>query len=125
MIWTIVVVCQKVFEKFFEAQLMPQFKLRIDDDLHAAIKLSSEQHNRSVNSEIAHHLRAAMTAAGYLSVTGGGDINNVIAGTLPPGTVLTPHEIDKDDPRYTPYVRREEIQEVLDYIRQEMKNKKS
>ncbi|MCF3096558.1 Arc family DNA-binding protein [Aeromonas australiensis] len=45
---------------------MPQFKLRIDDDLHAAIKLSSEHNNRSVNSEIAHHLRNAMEAAGYL-----------------------------------------------------------
>ncbi|MGU5837692.1 TA system antitoxin ParD family protein [Aeromonas caviae] len=45
---------------------MPQFKLRIDDDLHSAIKVSSEQNNRSVNSEIAHHLRNAMIAAGYL-----------------------------------------------------------
>ncbi|MGU5594843.1 TA system antitoxin ParD family protein [Aeromonas sanarellii] len=47
---------------------MPQFKLRIDDDLHAAIKLSSEHNNRSVNSEIAHHLRNAMEAAGYIGL---------------------------------------------------------
>jgi len=107
---------------------MPQFKLRIDDDLHAAIKLSSEQHNRSVNSEIAHHLRAAMTATGYLSVTGGGDVGNVIAGTLPPGTILTPRGLDKDDPRYNSDSVGEqlrEMRELLETITKEMKNKKS
>lgn len=58
-----------------------------------------------------------------VKVVGGLNIDRS-ALALPPRTILTAREIDKDDPRYTDYVRREEIQEVLDYIRQEMKSKK-
>lgn len=103
--------------------------LRLPRDLHSTIHEAAAAAGRTMNAEIVYRLQRtfdedAEIAASGVKIIEGMSINHS-AFTLPPGTVLTPHEIDKDDPRYTPYVRREEIQEVLDYIRQEMKNKKS
>lgn len=50
------------------------------------------------------------------------------AYTLPAGTVLTPQEIDENDPRYNPDAITEqlkEVRELLETITKEMKNKKS
>ncbi|MNE25783.1 hypothetical protein D3C80_1191240 [compost metagenome] len=50
------------------------------------------------------------------------------AYTLPAGTVLTPQEIDENDPRYNPDAITEqlkEVRELLEIITKEMKNKKS
>ncbi|MDX7805707.1 MULTISPECIES: Arc family DNA-binding protein [Aeromonas] len=103
--------------------------LRLPRDLHSTIHEAAAAAGRTMNAEIVYRLQRTFDEDAEIADSGvkiieGMSINRS-AFTLPPGTVLTPHEIDKDDPRYTPYVRREEIQEVLDYIRQEMKNKKS
>ncbi|QJT28372.1 Arc family DNA-binding protein [Aeromonas media] len=109
--------------------------LRLPRDLHTAIHEAADASGRTMNAEIVHRLQRTFDEDAELAESGVKLIEGVkviegfnlgrSAFSLPPGTVLTAHEIDKDDPRYTPYVRREEIQEVLDYIRQEMKNKKS
>lgn len=99
---------------------MPQFKLRIDDDLHAAIKLSSERNNRSVNSEIAHHLRNAMIAAGYIEPEqaepqNGNNVSRIndVGRHLVHDVVLTDPNIP---PKWNPdFV--EEMREVLDFVR--------
>lgn len=108
--------------------------LRLPRDLHTAIHEAADASGRTMNAEIVHRLQrtfdedAELAESGVkliegVKVVGGLNIDRS-ALALPPGTVLTAREIDKDDPRYTAYVRREEIQEVLDYIRQEMKSKK-
>ncbi|MBL0585087.1 Arc family DNA-binding protein [Aeromonas caviae] len=112
-----------------------KFVLRLPEGMRGKIAELAKASGRSMNAELVHRIQRTIDEDTELAESGVKIIEGmkIIEGlnlgrsalSLPPGTVLTPHEIDKDDPRYTPYVRREEIQEVLDYIRQEMKNKKS
>jgi len=106
-----------------------KFVLRLPEGMREKIAELAKSSGRSMNAELVHRIQRTIDEDTALAESGvkiieGMSINRS-AFTLPPGTVLTPHEIDKDDPRYTSYVRREEIQEVLDYVRQEMKNRKS
>ncbi|MEN3759309.1 Arc family DNA-binding protein [Aeromonas veronii] len=111
-----------------------QMRVRLPPELRDGLEQMAKKNGRSMNAEIVYRLQrtfdedAELAESGVkliegVKVVGGLNIDRS-ALALPPGTVLTAHEIDKDDPRYTAYVRREEIQEVLDYIRQEMKSKK-
>ncbi|MFM5266230.1 Arc family DNA-binding protein [Aeromonas caviae] len=112
-----------------------KFVLRLPEGMREKIAELAKASGRSMNAELVHRIQRTIDEDSELAESGVKIMEGVkviegfnlgrSAFSLPPGTVLTPHEIDKDDPRYTPYVRREEIQEVLDYIRQEMKNKKS
>ena len=112
-----------------------KFVLRLPDGMRDTISELAKASGRSMNAELVHRIQRTIDEDTALAESGVKIIEGmkIIEGlnldrsalTLPPSTVLTPHEIYKDDPRYTPYVRREEIQEVLDYITQEMKDKKS
>ncbi|MFM5717889.1 Arc family DNA-binding protein [Aeromonas caviae] len=112
-----------------------KFVLRLPEGMREKIAELAKASGRSMNAELVHRIQRTIDEDSELSDSGVKILEGVkvIEGfnlsrsalSLPLGTVLTTHEIDKDDPHYTSYVRREEIQEVLDYIRQEMKNKKS
>ncbi|MFB2927542.1 Arc family DNA-binding protein [Aeromonas hydrophila] len=105
-----------------------KFVLRMPDGMRDEIAERAKASGRSMNAEIVYRLQRTFDEDAELAGSGVKVIDGLSidrsALALPLGTVLTAREIDKDDPRYTTYVRREEIQEVLDYIRQEMKNKK-
>lgn len=103
-------------------------RVRLPPELRDSLEQVAKKNGRSMNAEIVYRLQRTFDEDAELAGSGVKVIDGLSidrsALALPLGTVLTAREIDKDDPRYTTYVRREEIQEVLDYIRQEMKNKK-
>ncbi|HHQ4795988.1 MULTISPECIES: Arc family DNA-binding protein [Aeromonas] len=102
--------------------------LRLPRDLHTAIHDAASSSGRTMNAEIIYRLQRTFDEDVELAGSGVKVIDGLSIDrselALPLGTVLTARKIDKDDSRYTPYVRSEELQEVLDYIRREMKNKK-
>lgn len=104
-----------------------QMRVRLPPELKDSLEQIAKKNGRSMNAEIVYRLQRTFDEDAGLAESGVKIIDGLSidrsALALPLGTVLTAREIDKDDPRYTTYVRREEIQEVLDYIRQEMKNK--
>lgn len=104
-----------------------QMRVRLPPELRDSLEQMAKKNGRSMNAEIVYRLQRTFDEDAELAGSGVKVIDGLSidrsALALPLGTVLTAREIDKDDPRYTTYVRREEIQEVLDYIRQEMKNK--
>ncbi|WP_429046824.1 Arc family DNA-binding protein [Aeromonas veronii] len=104
-----------------------QMRVRLPPELKDSLEQIAKKNGRSMNAEIVYRLQRTFDEDAELAESGVKVIDGLSidrsALALPLGTVLTAREIDKDDPRYTTYVRREEIQEVLDYIRQEMKNK--
>ncbi|HHQ4739204.1 TPA: Arc family DNA-binding protein [Aeromonas veronii] len=111
-----------------------QMRVRLPPELRDSLEQMAKKNGRSMNAEIVYRLQRTFDEDAELAESGVKIIEGVkvIDGlsidrhalSLPPGTVLTAQKIDKNDPRYTNYVRSEELQEVLDYIRQEMKNKK-
>lgn len=104
-----------------------QMRVRLPPELKDSLEQIAKKNGRSMNAEIVYRLQRTFDEDAELAESGVKVIDGLSidrsALALPLGTVLTAREIDKDDPRYTTYVRREEIQDVLDYIRQEMKNK--
>ncbi|MEH8122810.1 Arc family DNA-binding protein [Aeromonas veronii] len=105
-----------------------QMRVRLPPELRDGLEQMAKKNGRSMNAEIVYRLQRTFDEDTELAGSGVKVIDGLSidrsALALPLGTVITAREIDIDDPRYTAYVRREEIQEVLDYIRQEMKNKK-
>ncbi|MGS3177884.1 Arc family DNA-binding protein [Aeromonas dhakensis] len=105
-----------------------QMRVRLPPELRDSLEQVAKINGRSMNAEIVYRLQRTFDEDVELAGSGVKVIDGLSidrsALALPLGTALTAREIDKNDPRYTPYVRSEELQEVLDYIRREMKNKK-
>jgi len=56
-----VVLCQQHFLRDLKMGTL-QFKVRLDEALHASIKSAAEKNNRSVNAEIVHRLQNSFEA---------------------------------------------------------------
>ena len=107
--------------------------LRLPRDLHNAIHEAADASGRTMNAEIVYRLQRTFDDdAAFAERDGVKYIKDMridrAAYTLPAGTVLTPQEIDENDPRYNPDAITEqlkEVRELLETITKEMKNKKS
>ncbi|WP_324019912.1 Arc family DNA-binding protein [Aeromonas hydrophila] len=104
----------------------PQFNVRMPQELKEMIEVSARDNQRSINAEIIHHLRNAMIATGYMTPEqtepkGGSGVSSVndIGRQLIHDVVLTdPNIPQKWNPDFV-----EEMREVLEFVRKEMKKK--
>lgn len=111
-----------------------KFVLRLPDGMRATIAELAKASGRSMNAEIVHRIQRTIDEDTEFAESGvrlenlkiieGLNLNRS-ALTLPPGTVITTREIDKDDPRYNPDSVSEqlrEVRELLEDISKEIKN---
>ncbi len=84
-----------------------------------------------MNAEIVHRLQRTFEEDAELVESGVKLLDGIhidrAALMMPPGTILTPHEIDKHDPRYNPDGITEQLREMrdmLENITKEMKKQK-
>lgn len=84
-----------------------------------------------MNAEIVYRLQRTFEEDAELAESGvkileGMHIDRAVQ-MMPPGTILTPHEIDKNDPRYNPNsfgVQLREMRDLLESLSQEIKARK-
>lgn len=104
--------------------------LRLPRELHTAIHEAAAAAGRTMNAEIVHRLQRTFEEDAELVESGvklldGMHIDRA-ALMMPPGTILTPHEIDRKDSRYNSDSLSEqlrEMRELLESISQEIKTK--
>ncbi|WP_204356889.1 MULTISPECIES: Arc family DNA-binding protein [Aeromonas] len=108
-----------------------QMRVRLPPELRDSLEQMAKKNGRSMNAEIVYRLQRtfeedAELVESSVKVLEGMHIDRA-ALMMPPGTILTPHEIDKHDPRYNPDGITEQLREMrdmLENITKEMKKQK-
>lgn len=107
-----------------------QMRVRLPPELRDSLEQMAKKNGRSMNAEIVYRLQRtfeedAELVESSVKVLEGMHIDRA-ALMMPPGTILTPHEIDRKDSRYNSDSLSEqlrEMRELLESISQEIKTK--
>ncbi|MDM5083758.1 Arc family DNA-binding protein [Aeromonas rivipollensis] len=107
------------------------YPLRMSDEMRGFLQEQADKSGRSLNAEIVKRLQFTIDEEIDIADGSGFTVLEGLrigrsASTLPTGTILTPHEIYKDDLRYSHDSLSEQLRdmrELLENIRKEMKEK--
>lgn len=108
-----------------------QMRVRLPPELRDSLEQMAKKNGRSMNAEIVYRLQRTFEEDAELAESGvkileGMHIDRA-AQMMQPGTILTPHEIDKSDPRYNPDsfgAQLREMRDLLESLSQEIKARK-